>query len=104
MAPHEFASRLTYPNPFQPSGIDFDLPDEANVSLQVLDKTGHVVKTILDHQSYPFGTHHIEFFNGQGKAELANSRSIEDNIFYYRLSIEIDGRRYVDTKKIVFDK
>jgi hypothetical protein len=104
LKPREFASRLTYPNPFNPSGIDFDLPGDAFVTLQILDETGKEVSRPIDKRPYPVGTHHIEFFNGQGIVKWNEIPASVRNLCFYRLSIQIDGKLYVDTKKIMLTK
>jgi hypothetical protein len=96
----ELASRLTYPDPFNPSGIDFDLPDDARVTLTILDTSGQEVTTIIDNVVYPAGTHHIEV----GSAPLAQSVSNGQGIYFYRLSAEYGGKQYVDTKKLIFTR
>jgi hypothetical protein len=102
--PREFASRLTYPNPFNPSGIDFDLPGDALVTLQILDDAGREIATLIDKRSYTLGTHHIDFFNGHGAVKGNEIPASVHNICFYRLSIQIDGKLYVDTKKIMLSK
>ena len=98
--PRQFTSRLAYPNPFSPSGIDFDLPAEARVTLKIFDAGGREVANLIDGNSFGAGTHHVDLDPSQwsrGTAEMKES-------FFYRLSIEYDGKSYVDTKQIVFAK
>ena len=101
---HEFASRLTYPNPFNPSGIDFDLPADALVTLQLLDDAGRELATLIDKRPYTTGTHHIDFFNGRGTIKGNDISSGNHTICFYRLSILMAGKLYVDTKKIMLSK
>jgi len=94
------ASRLTYPNPFSPSGIDFDLPDEARVTLKILDAAGQEITTLIDQVMYAAGTHHIEV----GPTPWAQSLSNAQEIYFYRLCAEYGGKGHIDTKKIILTK
>jgi hypothetical protein len=101
-APPELFSRLTYPNPFNPSGIDFDLPHDAQVTLQIFDHAGTEVATLVENHFFPRGTHHIDFFNATGEAKWTPPASVPQEIYFYRLSVEMNGARLTDTKKIMF--
>ena len=96
MAP-QFTSRLTYPNPFSPSGISFDLPDKARVTLKIFDKAGREVRTLIDNESLDSGTHHVEL----GPGSWNHSPGDDKEMYFYRLSAEYGGKNYVDTKKII---
>lgn len=52
-------SRVVYPNPFIPAGIEFEIAEEANVSLTIFDAAGNEVKTLLDRQEFPAGVHQL---------------------------------------------
>ncbi|HEY6192320.1 MAG TPA: T9SS type A sorting domain-containing protein [Bacteroidota bacterium] len=93
----ELASRLTYPDPFNPSGIDFDLPDKALVTLTILDTAGQEVTTLIDNVVYDAGTHHVEV----GSSQWAQNPGNAQGIYFYRLSAEYGGKSYIDTKKII---
>jgi hypothetical protein len=93
-------SRLTYPNPFSPSGIDFELPDNAWVTLKIFNTTGREVATLIDNVLYSAGTHHVDF----GSAPWDHRPSEVEEAYFYRLSVEQNGKNYVDTKKIVLTK
>ena len=87
----EFTSRLTYPDPFSPSGIEFDLPTEARITLKLLNEAGDELATLVDQQSYRAGRHRIDLgLYGYGKG-----------VYFYRLAIERDEKTIVDTKRIV---
>jgi|ERR1041384_3280771 hypothetical protein len=91
-------SRLTYPNPFSPSGIDFDLPQKATVSLTILDSEGHEVANLIKSAPYDAGTHHVEI----GSSSWARGLSRPHQAFYYRLVAEYGGESHIDTKKLIF--
>jgi hypothetical protein len=96
----QFSSRLAYPNPFSPSGIDFDLPAEARVTLKIFDAGGREVASLIEGESFGSGTHHVDL----DPADWNHSPHEPKQAFYYRLSIEVDGKNYFDTKQIVFTK
>lgn len=51
-----------YPNPFNPTTtIQFSLPHSDSVSLDVLDISGKVVRSVVVHREYQSGTHSIIF-------------------------------------------
>lgn len=93
-----FHSRVFYSYPHSPAGIEFDLPDDALVSLVILDESGSELTSIISHQLYKAGTHQFSFpasdFGG-GK-------------YFYRLSADINGalrdpskiRNFVDVKRL----
>ena len=94
----EFSSRLFYPNPFKPAGIEFELPEEALVSLAIFDDSGNELKTLLVRKPYRAGRHQLTFDFvevGEGK-------------YFYRLSAEYGGtngtdsgaRNFVDVKRL----
>lgn len=96
----QLASRLTYPNPFAPSGIDFDLPQDATVSLTILDDSGREVATLLNKERHGAGTHHVDIASSQWAKDLTGPVQP----YYYRLAAEYGGKIHIDTKKLVLTK
>jgi len=87
----ELTSRVSYPDPFKPSGIEFKLPASAEVTLALFDPSGQEVATLLQNQTLDSGTHSVDF----SKIKLTES------FYFYRLSVMIGEETFVDTKKIV---
>ncbi len=59
--PKTFALRQNFPNPFNPSTIiQYDLPERAEVVLQVYDVLGRKVRTLTDNMEQA-GTHEVSF-------------------------------------------
>ena len=59
--PKTFALRQNFPNPFNPSTIiQYDLPEKAEVVLQVYDVLGRKVRTLVDNMEQA-GTHEVSF-------------------------------------------
>ncbi len=86
-----FSSRLAYPDPLKPSGIEFDLPEEACVALSLFDIDGHEIAILIDNQTLPAGTHTVDFA----------ARGYSRGEYFYRLSVQANGKKFVDTKRIV---
>ena len=90
----KLTSRISYPDPFKPSGVEFELPSPAEVTLTIFDQSGREVATLLQKVALDPGTHTIEFSD----VEFTN------NMYFYRLLVKMDGQEYVDTKTIVLDQ
>jgi hypothetical protein len=74
-APRTFALRQNYPNPFNPTTtIEFDLPSNSHVELNVYDVLGRVVAALAD-EDLPAGRYSRVF----GGARLASG------VYFYRL-------------------
>lgn len=86
----ELRSKLIYPNPFKPVGIEFVLPQDAVVSLTIIDETGQDVRSILHKQQFKAGEH--KFLVDLGKCVGKK--------YVYRLVAEINKREHVETKRI----
>jgi hypothetical protein len=72
-----------YPNPFNPATtIQFDLPGQSHVILEICDVTGQEIIKLLD-GSYHAGTH-LAVWNGKDDEK----RAVSSGIYYYRLIAE----------------
>lgn len=90
MLPTEVALRQNYPNPFNPTTtIQFELPSETSVRLQVFDVTGRLVTTLVD-GSMSAGVHRA----------VLNGTQLASGIYLYRLET---GTSTI-TKKLVLIK
>ena len=83
-------SKLIYPNPFKPVGIEFDLAEEAVVTIEIIDGSGKPVSSILSEQSLAAGHHIVEsaFRHSLGKTQA------------YRLTARYRGAVDTETKTI----
>ena len=60
--PLRYALEQNYPNPFNPStSITFELPAKEQVSLEVFDINGKVVRQLIRGQEYAAGKHEVRF-------------------------------------------
>ncbi len=73
--PEEVALNQNYPNPFNPStSIEFALPVEDRVRIDVFDVLGRKIQTLVD-QRYQAGYHEIDF----------DGNSLASGVYFYRL-------------------
>lgn len=87
----QFQSRLVYPDPFKPVGIEFELPTDALVTLKIYDEHGGEISTILEDVFLRAGTHSFEV----DKAVLAVPTSLS------RLTVKVKGQELTETRKII---
>jgi subtilisin-like proprotein convertase family protein len=79
--PRAFALENNYPNPFNPSTvINFNLPAERHVRLEVYDLLGRVVRTLVD-GDLPAGRHQVEWDGRSSFGERTSS-----GIYFARLT------------------
>lgn len=85
-----------FPNPFNPStSVRFNLPEESNVSIQVINSLGAVIATIVD-TIKPSGVH----------TEMWNASDFASGIYFIRLKAEsvVSQKEHSQTIKIVYLK
>ncbi len=71
-----------YPNPFNPStSISFSLENKRDVSLQVFNMKGQLIKTLCSNKSFLPGRHEL-LWDGMDDT----SHSVSSGIYFYRLS------------------
>ena len=93
--PSEFALGANYPNPFNPTtNINFSLPENVNVRLEVYDMTGRLVKSLVRGQ-LDAGVHTITW-NGQDNA----GTQVASGVYLYRLQ----AGTFVQTKTMTLLK
>jgi hypothetical protein len=74
--PMEFALNQNYPNPFNPSTkIEFALPTQSDVRLEVFNLIGQRVATLVD-ATRPAGFHSVQF----------NANGFSSGLYFYRLT------------------
>jgi hypothetical protein len=80
--------RFIYPDPFQPSGIEFEMSEEGIVSLALIDGSGATIDALVHEETYSRGTHTIEL----------PSKSSLPQTCYCRFTVQIGGMTVVETK------
>lgn len=88
--PKRFGLNKIFPNPFNPSTkIEYDVPKESDIKIEVFDIKGQHVSTLLDSHTSP------------GKYELVwKADSISSGVYFVRMKAE----SFVQTKKCLFLK
>ncbi|MBA4311907.1 MAG: hypothetical protein C0417_04680 [Chlorobiaceae bacterium] len=77
--PEAYKLHQNYPNPFNPTTmIQFELPEEAFVTLKVYNLLGQEVATLFNHEQMSEGTQEVEF----------SASSFASGVYFYRLSAE----------------
>ena len=85
--PNNFILKQNYPNPFNPTTkIDYYIPENSNVNLNVYDLTGRLIATLVNANQF-LGYHEVEF----------DSRNLSSGIYFYRL----EANNFTETKKLV---
>jgi len=82
-------SSITYPNPFRPSGIEFELEHEGVISLELLGESGEVLEIVIREEQFSKGSHSVE-----------SSKFTISSIRYYRLTVVSEGGPITETKPI----
>jgi len=78
--PYEYALHHNYPNPFNPqTTIEYDLPEQSPLSLEVYDVRGRLVRTLLDTEQSA-GYYEIVW---QGRDDAG--RQLGSGVYFYRL-------------------
>lgn len=91
--PLTFSLSQNYPNPFNPTTmIEFSIPEDAIVTLQVYNMLGQVVATLADRE---------EFSAGENWVEL-DGAALATGVYYYRISVN-DGQ-FQEVRKMVLMK
>jgi hypothetical protein len=94
--PEAFALANNYPNPFNPATtIKYALPEASNVTLEVYNVVGQVVRTLVaDHQNA--GRYVVQW-----DASNDSGHSLSSGIYFYRL---MAGGEFLEVKKMLLLK
>jgi hypothetical protein len=88
--PDRFFIAQNFPNPFNSeTQIEFALPKEAHVNLEVYDVTGRIAKTLVD-RKMGAGYHSVKW----------PAKDVPSGIYFYKIKTE----NYTETKKIIVVK
>jgi hypothetical protein len=91
--PKSFNLSQNHPNPFNPTTtINYDLPVTAQVTLQVYDVSGRLVRTLVDGNVLDAGRKRIVW---DGRDDFGNQ--VSSGIYFYRIS----AADYQQTRKMV---
>ncbi|RMD49441.1 MAG: T9SS C-terminal target domain-containing protein, partial [Ignavibacteria bacterium] len=89
--PGKFELFQNYPNPFNPSTvINYSLPQNAFVRLEVFDLLGNIVTTLVNEYQNA-GLHQINF----------NASNLSSGIYFYNISVSLMNKNINQTKKMM---
>ncbi|MBS1495054.1 MAG: T9SS type A sorting domain-containing protein [Bacteroidetes bacterium] len=93
--PSKFVLAQNYPNPFNPSTkIDFDLPENAKVSIKIYDISGKEVANVMN--DYKTAGYYSASFNAS---------RLSSGLYFYSISALTDnGKTYSSVKKMMLVK
>ncbi len=81
--PAGYVLHSNYPNPFNPqTSIRFDLPETAQISLNVYDLAGHLVRTLISNETRIAGQYEVPW-NGQDSL----GQVVSAGVYFYRLDV-----------------
>ena len=93
--PTEFALEANYPNPFNPTTtIQYALPEDASVTLEVFDAMGRLVATLVNGQQ-PAGRYESQW---NGRSDAGNT--VASGMYLYRLR----AGQFVQTRTMLLMK
>ncbi|MBI1804188.1 MAG: T9SS type A sorting domain-containing protein [Ignavibacteriae bacterium] len=96
--PAEYTLYQNYPNPFNPTTtIEFDLPEDALVTLKVYNTLGQEVAELIHNEVMDAGNQEVEF----------DASTLSSGVYYYRIvaeDVEGKGMLYTSTKKMTLMK
>jgi hypothetical protein len=93
--PEEFALEGAYPNPFrQAATLKMDLPNKANVTVEVYDLLGRKVKT----------AYNGEMSAGSGRTVRIDGSDLSSGTYFYRARVEMGDSRQTKTGKMTVVK
>jgi hypothetical protein len=94
--PTEYNLAQNFPNPFNPSTmINFDLPKQSAVTLEIYDVLGQKVKTLVNGETMDPGYYHI-IWNGTNQS----GSTVSTGIYFYRIVAD----KFTSLKKMMFLK
>jgi len=96
--PGEYSLSQNFPNPFNPSTkINFDIPYNSNVTLQIMDISGKEIGTIVK-GFYNAGSYNVTFSANEIGSNLASG------IYFYKVTAQSEKGNFVSTKKMTLIK
>ena len=81
--PGDFQISQNYPNPFNPeTAIEFSLPVQSKVVVEIFDLLGRRIQTLFDEVEYP-GTHRVSW-NGKDESGI----DVSSGVYFYQVRTE----------------
>jgi flagellar hook assembly protein FlgD len=93
-SPQKFTLKQNYPNPSNPtSKIDYDIPVNAFVSIEVYDVSGRKVSQLVNEKQNA-GYYSVSF----------NGSNLASGIYFYKIFVKSEKEQFNGTKKLVLIK
>lgn len=94
--PDRYNLHQNHPNPFNPiTKINYELPKDSKITLTIYDILGREVKRLVNNEVKPAGNYNVEF----------NGQSYASSVYFYRIEAEeLNGSKFIDSKKMVLVK
>jgi hypothetical protein len=100
--PDNYSLYQNYPNPFNPTtSIEFDLPEDAFVTLKIYNVLGQEVATLLNHEGLSAGSEGVDF----------DASILPSGVYFYRIVAEgvnddgqVTGQTFTQVKKMMLMK
>lgn len=94
--PDKYALHQNYPNPFNPATtIQYELPSQSQVSLEVYNILGERVRTLIDGEIHAAGKYTLHF---DGKNQYGEQ--LTSGVYFYRMKAD----NFVNSKKMILLK
>ncbi len=94
MVPDDFQLFPCYPNPFNPTtNISFYIPENAHVTLRIIDLRGNLVKTLIN------GELQQNQYEVTWSGKDANDRIVGNGVYFYQLTTD---KGFIRTEKMIF--
>ena len=78
--PSRYVLKQNYPNPFNPeTTIRFELPEKSQISLNIYDITGKLIKTLVNGKKE--AGYHLVIWNGKDE----KGRDVTSGIYFYQI-------------------
>jgi hypothetical protein len=87
----EFTAKLCYPNPTKPVGIEYHLPEDALVTMEVFNEDGTSVKNVCNETPMNKGKQFLEF----------HTLGLQNGVYLLRMIANFGGEEHRMTKKII---
>ena len=91
---NDIKAKLMYPDPTKPAGLEFELPEDATVTIELFNESGKSVQTVFSQTPMKAGKQLLEF----------NKLGLNEGEYTLRISAVIRGEENRMTKKIYIEQ
>ncbi len=84
-------ARIVFPDPFDPKGLEFELPERCSVTIIMVDGNGTEIRRIADAVDFDSGTHNIGL----------DTMGLAAGTYFCRISADGSTQQYLDIKKLI---